>query len=323
MLEVLTAFVVGMGLPAQTAMNTRLGASLRSPLNASLVSFIEALVLLCIALALMGYAIDFDGAISWPGWIWLGGVCGVVFLTANLLALPRLGAVQTVVLPAVGQVVGGVAIDALGLFGSAESALTPLRAVCAAVLVCGAVLVASSMGEGRGGSGNGAVRSAWAWRALAVVAGMFSAAQTAINGQLAYHLGSSVAAAGVSFLIGTAALAVLAAAAGLNGRMGPGSGTTAFFQTARARSRRDAVPKGAWWMGLGGVIGALYVLAGAAMSQAIGAGSTVTSMLAGALAGSALVGWLGLFGEKRTKPTVLQALGLVLVLAGAAGVRLM
>ena len=324
MFETFAAFIAGAGLPAQTAMNTRLGTLLRSPLRASLVSFAEALALLCVAIVLAGDVGCFGSeALSWPRWIWLGGICGVVFLTANLLVLPKLGAVQTVVLPAVGQVAGSVAIDALGLFGTAEVALTPLRALGAAALACGAVLVASSGSGRRKNIERDTVLSAWAWRAFAVVAGMFSAAQTAINGQLAFRLGSSVAAAGVSFFGGTVALAVLAITASLSYRMGFRFGRKTFSRADEVCPQQGAALRNSWWIWLGGVIGALYVLAGAAVSRVIGAGSTVTAMLAGALAGSALVGWLGLFGGKKTRPSIRQVLGLVFVLVGAAGVRLM
>ena len=38
-----------------------------------------------------------------PFWVWLGGLCGVVFLTANVILLTKLGSAETVILPVLGQ----------------------------------------------------------------------------------------------------------------------------------------------------------------------------------------------------------------------------
>ena len=49
-------------------------------------------------------------------WV-LGGLLGVIYLTGNLLLLPRLGAL-TVVITVTGQIIMGVIIDTFGLLGA-------------------------------------------------------------------------------------------------------------------------------------------------------------------------------------------------------------
>ena len=57
----------------------------------------------------------------------IGGLLGVCFLTGNLLLLPRLGAALTVVITVAGQIIMGVTIDTLGLFGANEQSFTLLK----------------------------------------------------------------------------------------------------------------------------------------------------------------------------------------------------
>ena len=68
-------------------------------------------------------------AASQPWWIWIGGVCGLIFLTMNIVLMPRIGASATVVLPLVGQVFGGLVVDMTGAFDTAVRPLSLLRAL--------------------------------------------------------------------------------------------------------------------------------------------------------------------------------------------------
>ena len=43
-----------------------------------------------------------------PAWIWLGGVLRCIYLTSNVLLFPHFGAIQTVVLQILGQILIGV-----------------------------------------------------------------------------------------------------------------------------------------------------------------------------------------------------------------------
>ena len=101
---VIAALLVGAIVPVQTAINTRFRESVGSPIVAGFFSFIIGLfVSALIALALTGHLIpDLATAAQQPWWVWLGGFMGVSFIVGNILLFPRIGSVETVILPILG-----------------------------------------------------------------------------------------------------------------------------------------------------------------------------------------------------------------------------
>jgi bacterial/archaeal transporter family-2 protein len=141
----------------------------------------------------------------------------------------------------------------------------------------------------------------WAYLLFAFAAGAMLPIQFGINAQLANWIDSPLRATLVSFVVGTVALfaAVLAFARGW-----PGS------------DRIDAAP---WWVWVGGLLGAFYVLGSVVTAPRLGAATLVAGILAGQAVASLLVdhfGWVG-FDENPITPGRLAGMGLV-----AAGVVL-
>ncbi|MDO5669068.1 MAG: DMT family transporter [Corynebacterium sp.] len=302
MLAAVFGVLVGLVMPIQTSANSRLRLTLGSPFQASLVSFVVGLgALLAAVMAIDGHLPPLSAALHMPAWIWSGGVLGVVVLTGNIFLFPRLGSVQTVVLPVTGQVIMGLLIDHVGLFGAPVHRLDALRVLGAVLLIAGVLGTMVRPGQRLLGGHSSGV-SLWGWRAAGVVFGMFSAAQTAINGQLGVAFGSAVGAALVSFAFGVVTL--LAINLALRNRLAPGA------------------PAGPWWMWIGGFLGAMFVFGNAFLSPLIGTGLTVMTILLGLMAGSLLIDHFGLLGAHRKPVTWLQALGLLLMLAGVAVIRL-
>ena len=79
----------------QTSVNTRLWKKVGSPFNAALVSFLVGLLFLSALLLVTGQGlhIPFAQLLDELAWIWIGGICGVVFLTGNILLFLKLGGV--------------------------------------------------------------------------------------------------------------------------------------------------------------------------------------------------------------------------------------
>ena len=99
MLQLLLGVFSGSITPVQTAVNARLGRSVGSPLRASMVSFsVGLLSMLAIVLATGPYPLLSATAADGPWWMWLAGVFGVTFLTGNVLLLPKLGSLRTVIM---------------------------------------------------------------------------------------------------------------------------------------------------------------------------------------------------------------------------------
>ena len=132
MLQGLLGIFSGLITPVQTAVNTRLGRSIGSPLRASLVSFSVGLIaMLTLTLLLGPYPLIPATAANGPWWMWFAGVFGVTFLTGNVLLLPKLGSLKTVMMPVTGQIVMGLLIDAFGWFGTTAQPISPLRVAVA------------------------------------------------------------------------------------------------------------------------------------------------------------------------------------------------
>lgn len=141
MLQGLLGIFSGLITPVQTAVNTRLGRSIGSPLRASLVSFSVGLIaMLTLTLLLGPYPLIPATAANGPWWMWFAGVFGVTFLTGNVLLLPKLGSLKTVIMPVTGQIVMGLLIDAFGWFGTTAQPISPLRIAGAAITLVGFLL---------------------------------------------------------------------------------------------------------------------------------------------------------------------------------------
>lgn len=312
MLAIPLGVLVGLVMPLQTNANSRLRLSVGSPFLASFISFlVGTLTLLVAALLIDGQLPALGRAEGQPAWLWAGGLLGVVVLTGNIFLFPRLGSVQTVVLPITGQVLMGLLIDHFGWFNSPQAPLTSTRIAGALLLIVGVLgairfldtLLRRDMTGEQDGRADGA--GLWLWRVAGVLFGMCSAAQTAVNGHLGVVLDSAVAAALVSFTVGVVTLLVIVLL------------TRTKWQLRRIDDRSNP-----WWMWIGGFLGAAFVFGNAFLAPVIGTGLTVMVVLLGLMAGSLIIDHFGLLGARRKPVTALQAVGLLLMIAGVALIRL-
>ncbi|MCI1833190.1 MAG: DMT family transporter [Bifidobacterium sp.] len=329
MLPMLFGVVIGIMLPVQTAMNSRLRGALHSLFAASFVSFGLGTVALLATLVVSGAGVGLpDGFLrSQPWWIWIGGALGVVFLTGNIALFSHLGAVQTVVMPILGQIVGGEVIDQFGLFDSPVRVLTYGRGAGTMLAIAGVVLVVAgpelATRRVRGGRGSGDGREVhgedsgrepalWLWRLAGIAAGMLSAMQSAVNGTLGAHLHSAVKAAFISFLIGTLALVALLALQRLIRRVGH-----------RPQPHGSRMGATRWWFWIGGLLGAFFVYGNATLVPVLGTGLTVVVVIAGQLLGGLGIDRYGLLGASRRRVHAIQLIGIVVLIAGGIALRLL
>jgi transporter family-2 protein len=131
---------------------------------------------------------------------------------------------------------------------------------------------------------------------LTALAGGLIAAQAPINAGLGKATGS-MAAALVSFAIGTLALATVVV---LSGKAG---GLTSTFDVS-------------WYYLLGGLLGALYVFNALIAVSVIGAGGVAAATVFGQLTASVVIDRLGLFGLDEVPLSPERVLGVGLLLAG-------
>lgn len=130
---------------------------------------------------------------------------------------------------------------------------------------------------------------------MAIVGGLI-ALQPAVNAGLGKATGN-IAAALVSFAIGTVLLAVIVVAAGQAGGLA---------NTFDVR----------WYYLLGGILGAAYVFTALVTVSAIGAGGVAAATITGQLTASLALDRLGVLGLEETPITLERVIGVVLLLAG-------
>ncbi len=302
---VFLAIFAGFLLPVQTSVNSRLRGTVGAPLAASTISFaVGTASLLALTLAVDGARWPSLGGLPW--WMFLGGAFGVVVLTANIVLLPRLGALSTAILPIVGQVVMGLLIDAFGWFRSPVVELSFIRVIGAALVLGGTLAAAGVLDQVREGawSGKDSGASLWFWRLFAVACGMLASSQTAVNGQLGVNVGSPVLAAFISFSVGLSTLIAL-------------------LLITRTPIRWNRQVGGTWWMWTGGVLGATLVYLNAALAPILGTGLTVMGVLLGMMIASLMIDSLGLMGTLRRRVSGRQVAGVLVMLIGVALIRLL
>ena len=130
---------------------------------------------------------------------------------------------------------------------------------------------------------------------MAAVGGLI-AAQPAVNAGLGKETGN-LAAALVSFAIGTIVLAVIVALAGQAGSL----------------SGALDVP---WYYLTGGILGAAYVFTALVTVGSIGAGGVAAATITGQLTASIVLDRLGVLGLEETPVTLERMVGVALLLAG-------
>lgn len=131
---------------------------------------------------------------------------------------------------------------------------------------------------------------------LMAMTGGLIAMQPAVNAGLGRATGN-IAAALVSFAIGTLLLAVIVALAGQAGGLG-------------------SVTDVPWYYLLGGLLGAAYVFTALVTVSTIGAGGVAAATITGQLSTSIVLDRLGVLGLEQQPITASRIAGVVLLLAG-------
>ena len=294
---ILLTLLIGISMPVQTAVNSALDKTLGTPLSASFAAFsIGTIISTVIAVCTCGSA-DFSLVRDFPWYAWTGGICGVTGITLYIVLFPRIGSVQTILLPILGQIATGMLIDLFGWFGMSAKPL-PLSGILGFLLVvagvCMVVIKKSEEADGPKGS-------KLPFQLLGIFAGVMIASQSAMNGALASMLHSPAVASAFSFLSSTLVLIII----------------LLFSKRDRECVRRiPSVPK-VWWQWTGGVIGSGIVLGFAAAAPVLGVGLMTIISILGQLSCSVAIDRFGLIGVRKRKISPIQYAGLAAVLAGS------
>ena len=305
---ILAGVIAGILLSMQTAANARLRSYVGSPFASALVSctvsIVCILLLLCIRAA-GGKLVppDFTDT-EW--WMYLGGVFGVAVLAGCIILFPILGAVQTTVLPIFGQILLGILADSFGWFGSQVKPVTAVSLAGIAVLTAGIICVVILPKSKEKESSGLRTGQRWLWQLSAVMIGMASASQAAVNGKLGSCLGSPLYASASSI----ATVVILALL--INLRLGT------LMNIRRLGGNRSAL-----WAIPGGIFGVAFILLNTAAVPVIGTGTLMILSVAGQLFCSVLIQHFGWFESEKKRIMPVQIAGLLLMLAGVVIVKVM
>jgi bacterial/archaeal transporter family-2 protein len=132
--------------------------------------------------------------------------------------------------------------------------------------------------------------------ALTAGAGGLVAMQAPINGVLGRSAGK-LAAASISFVIGTAVLVAITAVSGTEVNLGEAA-------------------KLPWYYFIGGLLGAAYVTTVLITVRTLGAGGVTAATIAGQLSTSVVLDRLGAFGLPEKQVTLGRVIGVALLAAG-------
>lgn len=139
-MKLLPPFVVlsaGLSLAFQQVLNASLGNAMQSGRWAAFVSYLGGSIALLLVLIVVREPIPAAALAGRAP----GGIFGAIFIATSILMVPRLGVATVLTLIVVGQLLGSLAFDHIGLFGLPRYPITLTRALGAGCLILGAALV--------------------------------------------------------------------------------------------------------------------------------------------------------------------------------------
>lgn len=292
------AVSIGAMTAIQARVNGVLGVRIDDGIVAGLISFGVGLVILVVVTVLLPSTRAGAGrlwrGVRWrriPPWMLLGGACGALTVSTQGLTAGVLGVSLFSVGVVAGQTVNGLLLDRLGVGPAGVVAVTPGRVLGGAFAL--AAVAISLSGD--------AIATTPLWLLLLpFAAGVGIAWQSAANGRLAQRVQSPMTATLMSFVAGTAVLAVAAAVSVAVGGM------------------PQALPTEPW-LYLGGLLGFVYILLGATIVAhtgvlLLGLGSVLGQLLTSVV--------IDLLWPAASVPGVWQLLAMVAVAAASVLVAL-
>lgn len=145
LIPLVIALFAGAVVPFQAASNAALGRAFGHPLWATLTSLtVSVLIVLPMLVVMRAPVPNVSGALQGPWWLWVGGVAGVIYVTAALILTPSMGASSFIVCVIAGQVLASLLIDHFGLMGFAAKPVNMARIGGVALILVGMVVVQMS-----------------------------------------------------------------------------------------------------------------------------------------------------------------------------------
>lgn len=311
-LFILLGVLCGVMIFTQTTINSQLREHAESPYASSLISFLfGTALLLLLTIIIEGHLFpSLETLQSMEWWAYLGGALGIYVVLSAILVFPRIGGVQTVAIPIFGQMLMSLLIDYFGWFAMDKRPLSLINILGLIILVIGivfTVILPDYLEKKHLATAEKHMKKSGKlfWQILALLSGFCLAIQPAVNGHLGIGISSGIQAALISFLIGTILLIAI------NVILKQMTSVKMAFQK-----------KAPWWFYMGGFLGALYVFFALVITPEIGTGAFVIFVLIGQMIVSLLIDNYGLLRSRVRKVSMIQIIGLIVMLIGVGIVKL-
>lgn len=297
-LLLILGLVAGAVIPVQTSINSRLSRYTQSSLYASAISFTVGTLLLVILNFILNphlLTADAFGHYHFDYYWYVGGLMGVIYLTGNMILLPRIGASLTVVTTITGQILMSVLIDTFGWFNVDVQPLHVMKVLGIVLLLIGIILMnlqknAKQLTQtGHNGP----------WMLVGMIIGFTPPIQTAINSHLGQTLHSPFFASLVSFTVGASALIIL---------------TLVLHRHVKIHPTSEQHGPLKWWHFVGGALGVIFVTTNIILTPVIGVTFTLITVMVGQIIMGLLIDHFGLFGVPHRHITKQRLLDFVLII---------
>ena len=134
-------FAAGALIATQAGVNSQLSKAVGHPVLAATISFVVGTIALLVCSFGVRGAWTGASAAAAPWWVWTGGLLGAVFVVTSAWLAPVLGAATLLSVAIAGQMIFALVLDHFGLVGFPERPMSAGRAVGAALLVAGVILI--------------------------------------------------------------------------------------------------------------------------------------------------------------------------------------
>lgn len=292
--------VGGLFIPFQTSVNSRLSMYTESPIYASTISFaVGSLFLIIVNIVsnphMMTVSYFSEQKLNF---YWLfGGLLGVVFLTGNLILLPRLGASLTVVITLTGQMIMGVLIDTFGWLGSNSQPFTIFKFLGIILLIFSIFL----MNYVRDNTYKEKQPYIFIWLSLGLIFGFGPPLQTTINSLLGEQLNSNFMASLISFVVGFIILLIM---------------TLIFNKSFYIKSNHNSYGKLRLIHFIGGVFGVIFITVNIFLMPYLGAAVTTISGMLGQMIMALIIDHFGLLGTPKNQIDIRKTCGIIGIIIG-------
>jgi transporter family-2 protein len=138
---IIIALISGALLPIQAGLNTKMGKTIESPVHASMISFIVGALAVLLYIGITKQQVNWAAIKTAPMHVWLAGLLGAFYVTAVVLAFPKIGPALTFGLVVAGQMLIAMILDHFNILVAQQHSINVWRLIGIAMIVGGVIMI--------------------------------------------------------------------------------------------------------------------------------------------------------------------------------------